>query len=123
MTAADQYLALELNSRLESADPHRLVAILYEELRRSLDVLQRTLVKGRSIAICKQMDRARSILITLEASLDFRAGGALSETLAQVYRSMRRELALAAKDEDLHRLETLREGVDSVAEAWAKIRG
>jgi flagellar secretion chaperone FliS len=121
-TAADQYLALELNTRLESADPHRLVAILYEELERSLDVLKRTILQGRSIASNKQIDRARSILIALEASLDLRAGGPLAETLAHVYRSMRKELGLVVKDSEFRRLENLIQGVESVSSAWGGIR-
>jgi flagellar secretion chaperone FliS len=120
--AVDQYLALELNSRLELADPHRLVAILYEELERSLDVLKRTLLQERSTTSHKQVDRARSILIALEASLDFRAGSALAETLAVVYRSMRKELALVAKFAEIQRLEALMHGVSSMSSAWAAIR-
>ncbi len=120
--AADLYLSLELNSRLETADPHKLVAILYDELERSLHVLERTLAQGRDIAFHPQKDRARSILISLEASLDFKAGGQLSETLATVYRSMRKELTHSATRSDAEALRRLGEGVNSVATAWSSIR-
>jgi flagellar secretion chaperone FliS len=120
--AADQYLSLELNSRLETADPHRLVAILYEELERSFDVLSRTMAQGRDIKFHPQTDRARSILVSLEASLDFKAGGQLSETLAGVYRSMRKELALVTNGGNTEGMQNLRQGILSVSTAWAAIR-
>jgi flagellar secretion chaperone FliS len=121
-SAADQYLSLELNSRLETADAHQLVAILYEELDRALEVLQRTLALRRDISRHPQLDRARSILISLEVSLDFKAVGQLSETLATVYHSMRRELARSAITGNADNLSSLREGLQAVAGAWARIR-
>ena len=120
--ALGQYQALELNSRLEAAGPHRLVAILYEELLQSLQVLTRAAEKGGGLTVHPQADRARSILITLEASLDFQRGGALSESLAAVYRAMRKELAKAAADADREKLQSLTEGVETIASAWASLR-
>ncbi len=122
VTAADQYLALELNSRLEAASPHRLVSILYEELTRAIEVAVRTLATGRAIAAHPQVHRAHSILMALEASLDFKAGGALSVSLAAVYRSMRKELSQAARAGDAGKLSALQKGVESVATAWAAVQ-
>jgi flagellar secretion chaperone FliS len=120
-TAADQYLALELNSRLDAASPHKLVSILYEELQRALEVAVRTLAAGRGIAVHPQVNRAQSILMALEASLDFKAGGTLSHSLAAVYRSMRKELSQAARAGDSLKLSALQKGVESVANAWASV--
>ena len=122
VTAADQYLALELNSRLEAASPHKLVSILYEELMRALEVAVRTLATGRPIVAHPQVHRAQSILMALEASLDFKAGGTLSESLAAVYRSMRKELSQAARAGDPGKLSALQNGVESVANAWAAVQ-
>jgi flagellar secretion chaperone FliS len=120
--AVDRYKTLELNSLLETANPYQLVAILYEELGRALDVLQRTLAHGRDIRFHPQVDRARSILISLESGLDFEAGGQLAETLGVVYRSMRKELANAVADANPAALLTLKQGVESVSSAWTSLR-
>jgi len=120
--ACSQYQALELNSRLEAASPHRLVSILYEELARAIDIIVIALGQGHRIATHTQVDRARTILISLEASLDFRSGGSLATSLATVYRSMRKELAMASQSNDPVRLEALRAGVDSISQAWANVR-
>lgn len=120
--ACSRYQALELNSRLEAASPHRLVSILYEELGRAIDIIIIALDQGHRIATHAQVDRARTILISLEASLDFKSGGTLATSLATVYRSMRKELALASQNSDPLRLEDLRAGLDSISQAWATVR-
>lgn len=117
-----QYQTLELNSRLEAADPHRLVAILYEELLGAIDVVARALGRGQVIASHSHFHRANSILIALEASLDFSSGGLLSETLAGVYQGMRRELANTGRTADADRLAELRLGIVSIKDAWASLR-
>jgi flagellar secretion chaperone FliS len=119
--ACQQYQTLDLASRLETASPHRLVAILYEEMLLAVEILERAARKGRDVRFHPQTDRMRSILISLESGLDFENGGTLAHSLAQVYRSMRRELVIAVNSDDAKAFGALREGVQSVATAWASI--
>jgi len=99
-----------------------LVSILYEELERGFDVIHRMLKQGRSVASHREVSRVRSILVTLEASLDLNVGGSLPETLASIYRAMRRELDMAARLGEAEKLEQLTQGVESLSSAWAGIR-
>jgi flagellar secretion chaperone FliS len=116
LTAAlDQYQSLHLNSRIETADPHTLVALLYEELGRSLAVAERSRVLGRLTNMAGQVDRAQSILIALEASLDFEKGADLASNLAAVYRSMRRELRGSPS------FEVVIGGVQALSASWNAI--
>lgn len=119
--AQTQYQALDLKGRLDGAGPHQLVAILYEELQRALDIAYVAATKGHNVAGHPQITRARSILVALESSLDFKTGTGLSEALAGVYRAMRRELGEAARQANSDRLLALGDGVRSIAGAWKAI--
>lgn len=119
--ARNQYRSLELASRVEAASPHALVAILYDELMRSLDVLAAALRQGRDVSREPHAERARSILTALAASLDFDQGGTVATILAQVYQAMTRQLSdvIALRDGD--KLGALRAGVATIAESWKQV--
>ena len=121
MRARNQYRSLELASRIEGASPHALVAILYEELLRSLDVLGAALRQGRDIGREAHSQRARSILTTLTASLDFEQGAAVADTLASVYRAMALQLSTALTHGDGAKLKELRDGVAAIATSWGQL--
>lgn len=121
MRARNQYRSLELASRIEGASPHALVAILYEELLRSLDVLGAALRQGRDIGREAHSQRARSILTTLIASLDFEQGAAVASTLASVYRAMGLQLSTAVMNGDEAKLKELRDGVATIATSWGRL--
>jgi flagellar secretion chaperone FliS len=112
------YRSLELKSRVESASPHGLVSLLYEELLRSLDLANASLDKGRTALGGSHAARAQSIIIALEGSIDFEKGGDLATTLARVYRACRQELNRAAPTGDLQKLAEVRDAVSDIAYAW-----
>lgn len=116
LRARNRYQVLDLSSRMEGASPHRLVAILYEELQNALDGAIRARENGQDIAANTQMARARSILAALEAGLDFDRGGSLATTLCGVYRSMQRQLAAATHG--VEKVREVRDGVADMAQSW-----
>jgi flagellar secretion chaperone FliS len=121
LRARNQYQSLDLSSRIEGASPHRLVAILYEELLRSLDVLGAGLRQGKDITREPSAARARSILASLSASLDYDKGGSVAQTLGEVYRAMTRQLSAAIAGGDPTSLSVLRDGVADIAESWRQL--
>lgn len=121
LRARNQYKSLELASRVEGASPHALVAILYEELLRAIDVLGAALRQGKDIAREPSAARARSILTALSASLDFDKGGSVAQTLGGVYRAMARQLAEAIAGGDAMKLGEVRDGVATISDSWRKL--
>ena len=119
LRARNRYQVLDLSSRMEGASPHRLVAILYEELENALDTAIRAREREQEVAANTQMARARSILAALEAGLDFDRGGTLATTLCGVYRAMQRQLATATHDVEKWR--EVRAGVADMAQAWRSL--
>ena len=116
------YQILELSSKLESADPHGLVSILYDELLRSLDVVAAALKQGRDISYERQSERAKSILLALSASLNFENGNSVADVLDGVYRAMLTQLTQAITDGSAEKLADLRAGKVEVSAAWQSIK-
>jgi flagellar secretion chaperone FliS len=117
---ADRYQDMDFSSRVESATPHGLVAILYAELGTALEILGRAQALGNRPRMQAQHERAASILHALASGLDREGGGDLAQTLGGIYRQMQRRLA-AARDGDDTAVEEVRTGVASLADAWSRI--
>jgi len=115
---ARHYQSIDLRSRIEGSTPHDLVAILYAELGIALEVMARA-DPQQSATFQTQYERAVSILLTLEGSLDPERGGSLAGSLAAIYRQMRKQLFASRTRPDA--LTEVRDGVASLAQAWAQI--
>lgn len=118
----DQYRRLHLEGRLAGADRMALVSILYDELLISVGVLQVLAERGEPVLNCHQALRAHSILTSLEVSLDMDSAGDLAASLASLYRSMRKQLNTSLIAADPSQLETLHNGIQTVADAWQQIK-
>ena len=113
---------LELKSRVESASPHGLVGLLYEELIRSLDLAIHSVKKGQKLSGNSHVAKAVSIIVALEGSIDFDAGGDLASTLARVYAACRRGLNDAAKENDEKKLAEVRDAISDIYYAWQALQ-
>lgn len=119
--ASNHYRSLDIGARVEAASPHGLVALLYEELLYSVDIVSASMRRGLDLTHEKNVHRARAILIALIASLDHEKGGTLSVSLEKVYRSMIGQLSRVVTNGDAEQLVELRNGIVSVADAWNKL--
>lgn len=118
VVVTQHYRQLELQSRVESANPHGLVALLYEELLRSLDLALAKASAGKPLSGNGHVAKARSILVALESSLDLTNGGELAISLARIYRACSHGLNEAAGSADLDKLSDIRSGIGDLAYAW-----
>lgn len=121
--ASAQYRSLAMQSEIERADPHRLVALMYEELTLCVDVLIVCAHGGQRLADKPQAHKARSIVLALRSGLDFNAAGDLAATLDGLYAALADELDQRLADGDPDRLAELRASVVTLSEAWASISG
>jgi flagellar secretion chaperone FliS len=118
-SALNQYRQTDLKSRIETASPHALVAMLYDNLDAALQAAAAAFSQNRSAVVTVQMGRARSLLAALEAGLDLDKGGSLAEMLQLVYRSMQRRLSDVADYPAA--INEVRVGVEDMAKAWGKL--
>ena len=116
-----RYQNVDLASRVESASPHGLVAILLDELMKSLEAMA---------AACSRRDwtqrgtaqaRALNMLNGLESSLDFEKGGEIAQSLASIYREARRLVIAGAGDNDGDTILRERTMIGEIASAWQAI--
>jgi flagellar secretion chaperone FliS len=121
LQARNQYRDTDLAARIDSATPHALVALMYERLIESLDVLSATIAQGRTIKNSDHSGRASAILVALQTSLDQEKGGALANTLSEIYRAMGARLSRVIAEQDSDLLSELRDGLATVAEAWMQV--
>lgn len=119
--ASKHYRAMEVSSRVASADPHTLVAILYDELLTCVDVLAAAAERGQPLAVHPHAHRARAILLSLQSGLDFNQGGDLAPMLGGLYAAISDELYDRIADANVARICELRCAVELVAHAWSDI--
>ena len=109
---------------MEGATPHQLIAVLYEELIKSLDTLvvglsaNGTLTRAGAI---QRKARANAILFGLEGCLDHEQGGELARGLSAIYREARRLLEQGVGEHDPKPVIQTREMISEIASAWARI--
>jgi flagellar protein FliS len=119
--ARARYQNVDLASRIEAATPHRLVAILLDELLKSLDAMAAACRVSDFAQRGQRQSRALSILHGLEGSLDFEKGGDIAASLAAIYGHARRLVFNAGRDNDAEAVLKAREMVGEIASAWDAI--
>jgi flagellar protein FliS len=120
--ARNRYQSVDLSSRIEGADPHALVAILFDELMKSIDAMAAAARARDFSQRGSRQSRALSILHGLEGSLDFEQGGDIALSLATIYREARRLVLEAGRTNDPAHLVQAREMLGEIASAWSALR-
>jgi len=116
------YAEIELQTKLEVASPHGLVKLLYEELEKSLLVLQTVVNRNGDVAGHPQASKAHSMLIALLGGLTDVENSNLASLLADVYHSMAATIAHCRKTGDHSKLGELIEGTAALRSAWGQIQ-
>lgn len=116
------YRQIDIAGRTGEADPHQLVALLYDELGRALRAATAAIDSGNRSVKSDKTTRAISILFALEAGLDFERGGNLSQTLAGLYRGARARVIDASLGDDPQPFIEVANNIAQIAQAWAEVR-
>lgn len=119
--ARARYQDVEVGSRIEGATPHQLVAVMFEELLKSLDAMAVAVKREDLLRRGRCQSRALAILKGLETSLDFEKGGDIAEGLAAIYREATRLILAGGKANDGAAVAAAREMVGEIASAWDAI--
>lgn len=121
--ALKAYAAVGVESRVDSADPHQLVLMLFEGSMIAVANARRHLAENQIAARGMAISKAIMIIENgLKASLDRGSGGALAQNLADLYDYMRNRLLVAnlqASDQPLAEVHQL---LGELKDAWAQIK-
>ena len=120
--AKARYQRVDVTSRVEGADSHELVAILYDELLKGLDAMAVSIERGDYVQRGERQSKALRLVSGLEASLDFDQGGEIAIGLARIYREARRLTIAAGRENDGAKVAQAREMLGEISEAWTQIR-
>ena len=110
-----------------TADPPRLVLMLFDGAERFLLQARRALLAGDIGRYCDSVARAHAVIVELSTTLDRDAGGEIAETLSQLYGFMLRHLtqgliekSVTHIDEVLGPLREIREGFEGAVEVHGR---
>lgn len=120
-SAAARYASVDLTSRIASADPHELVALLYETLLDAVDAMLAASAVKASARFCESRLRALQALHALVQGLDPQAGE-LATTLSRLYRGMLASLGGMEVTDNPEPIAANRATIAMLADAWARIR-
>jgi len=118
---ASSYKSIAKNSRVLSATPHDLVALLFAELRDSLDLMIENARRGNQGKMFEYRAKALGILNGLDESLDFEAAGDLAQTLHSIYTEAGRRIQAEVGASFIERAESAREMLHEIEKAWLAI--
>lgn len=120
--AISSYQRVGVESGVVSADPHKLILMLFEGARQALDCSLLYIQQNRIAAKGEMISKAIMIIDHgLKASLDKTAGGELANRLEQLYDYMTARLLTANLQNDAVIIEEISCLLGELHEAWASI--
>lgn len=114
------YANSEREAAVESDNPHALIAVMYDELLRSMNVFFNNLDKPKADleARGRALSRSLSIIYALQSSLNFEEGGEIAENLFRLYEYSRQQLLMSAKSEEEKGINSAIKSLSEIRDAW-----
>jgi len=117
------YVRTGVESRVAEADPHALVAMLFDGLFESIAQARGAMRNGDVLAKGRAIGRAVAIVDEgLRAALDLQAGGSLARDLHDLYAYVTMRLTRANLNNDETLLDECAALMQPLREAWYAIR-
>ena len=117
------YTKSDHQSVAESNDPMALIALLFDELIRSMQdfVTQSHKDTGKKEVQSRQFSRSLTIIYALQSSLNFEEGGDIANNLFRLYEYARQQLLQDWKNKATDGTEKAIAALDDIREAWHQI--
>lgn len=118
-TFASTYHRVHVETGIETADPHRLVGMLFDGALGAISAARGALARGDVAAKCQQVGKAvRIVEEGLRGGLDKTAGGELARNLDQLYAYVVQRLTQANLHNDDAVLRECAELLAPLQDAW-----
>lgn len=115
------YRRVDAYGSVESADPHKLVELLYGGLAEALTAARGAVERGELAVKAAAVSKAAGIIDALRGSLDLERGGEVAANLERLYDYMGRLLTRANLHGDVHALREMLSINETLRNAWAAI--
>lgn len=121
--AISAYQRVGVETGVESADPHKLILMLFEGAQEALARAKRHM-KQNEIAEKGQMISKAIMIIDhgLKASLDMNVGGDLAIKLHSLYEYMVSQLLIANVQNSFEKVDEVNKLLSELCDAWKQIR-
>lgn len=120
--AIGAYAKIGVETSVVDANPHRLIAMLFEGARSAINQALLAMRAGDVLVKVRSLDKAISIIGQgLQASLDTQRGGEIAQQLDSLYSYMLGRLAMANANNDAAMLEEVDQLLAPIQEAWLAI--
>lgn len=122
-TAIKAYAKVGLESSVTTADPHKLILLLYQGALLAISMAKNQIMRKEIAAKGKSISQAITIIDEgLKASLDKNAGGELAQNLSALYDYMNQRLLIANLKNDTAALDEVSHLLAELKGAWEEIR-
>jgi flagellar protein FliS len=122
-TAIKAYANVGLESNVATADPHKLILMLYQGALLAISAARGQILRKEIAAKGKSISHAITIIEEgLKSSLDKNVGGALAQNLSALYEYMNQRLLIANLKNDVGALDEVSRLLTDLKGAWEEIR-
>jgi len=119
--AVDQYKSIELQTRIESANPHELINLLLQGVRSNIACAQGNIQRKQISEKGAHISKAISILDGLRTCLDHEKGGEMSTNLDNLYEYVQNILYQANLKNDAELLVQANTLIAEIHPAWQEM--
>jgi flagellar protein FliS len=105
-------------NQVKTASPEQLLIMLYSGAIRFISEAEEAMVARKPGHCGGRISKAMAIISELSNTLDYEIGGEIAENLASLYLYMNRELLQANVEDDLSRLEMVKDMLIGLRETW-----
>lgn len=119
---AESYAKVSIDAAVETADPHRLILMLFDAAIAATTQARFQMESGQTAEKGLSISKAIDLIMSgLRASLDLETGGELAERLAALYEYMGQRLLFANVKNNPAALTEVQELLIGLRDAWAQI--
>lgn len=118
---ASSYQSVAKESRVLAANPYELVAVLFEELRDTLNLMIESARRNDDARMFQYRAKSLAILSGLDESLNFDVAGELAQTLHIIYTEAAKRIQSETRESLIERVESAREMIHEIEKAWTAI--
>lgn len=122
-TALKQYQQTNITTGVAYADPHTLIAMLFQGFRERIAIAKGAILRADYAVKGRAIGRAIDILNYLQNCLDLSKGGDLAENLDALYDYMIRRLFRASMENNMVILNEVNNLAKEVETGWLEMRG
>ncbi len=116
------YASVSVETSVPSADPHKLILLLFEGAKISISASKLHMAQGHIAEKGSAISKAIDIITNgLKASLDYEAGGELAQKLGALYDYMTQRLLWANMKNDAAALDEVLSLLNELHGAWEQI--